>query len=139
MIKWYFFFLTAVIFSANVSAQKIITTANSDSSIIFTRDARIDELITRQKDRNVLKQTISGYRVQIYFGGVRQKASELKLEFAAKHADVPAYITYNAPNFKLRVGNFRARMEAQKFLKSIEGEFATSFIVPDEVKMPTLK
>jgi hypothetical protein len=137
--KKYFLFIIALLCTANAWAQKTITTANADSSIIITRDSRIDELIARQKDNNVLKQTIPGYRVQIYFGSVRQKAAELKLEFAATHPTVPAYITYNAPNFKVRLGNYRTRLEAQKFLHSIDGQFSTAFIVPDEVKLPVLK
>ena len=80
-----------------------------------------------------------GYRIQIYFGGTRQKASDNKLEFSSKYPDIPAYITYQQPNFKVRVGDYRNRYEAQKFLKEIEGLFPTSFIVPDEVKLPPLK
>ena len=135
-----YFFLFLSLFSCGYSlAQNIITTSNRDSTLFITRDTRIDELISRQKDNNVLKQSISGYRVQIYFGGVRQKAAELKIEFVAKHPDVPAYISYSSPNFKVRVGDFRTRLEAQKFLKSIEGQYSTSFIVPDDVKLPAFK
>lgn len=82
---------------------------------------------------------MTGYRVQIYFGSVRQKASEVKMDFNSKHADVPQYLSYLAPNFKVRVGDFRTRLEAQGFLKSIEGQYPTSFIVQDEIKLPSLK
>jgi hypothetical protein len=120
-------------------AQKTVTTYHKDSMVIFTRDDRLDRLITKQKDYNVLKQTIPGYRVQIYFGGVRPKASEVKLDFSGKHSDVPSYISYTAPNFKVRVGDFRTRLEAVKFMKSIEGQYPTIFIVPDEIALPPLK
>jgi len=120
-------------------AQKVITTYHKDSTIVLTRDERIDQLVAKQKDDNTLKQTIPGYRIQIYFGGVRQKAAELKIDFSGKHPDVPSYLTYSAPNFKVRVGDFRTRLEAQKFLKSIEGQYVTAFIIPDEVKLPTIK
>ncbi len=107
--------------------------------MILTRDERLDKLITKQKDYNAVKQTIPGYRVQIYFGGVRPKASEVKIEFSREHSEVPAYLTYSAPNFKVRVGDFRTRLEAVKFLKSIEGEYPTMFIVPDEITLPPIK
>ncbi len=77
--------------------------------------------------------------MQIYFGGVRQKAAEVKLDFSGKHSDVPSYLTYTAPNYKIRVGDFSTRLEAQRFLKSIEGQYTTAFIVPDEIKLPVLK
>ena len=82
---------------------------------------------------------MTGYRVQIYFGGVRQKAAEVKQDFSSKHSDVLSYLTYSAPNFKVRVGDFSTRLEAQGFLKSIEGQYPTSFIVQDEVRLPSLK
>ena len=130
----YGFFL----FTLPVAAQ-VVTRANPDSSVIITEDARIAELMKRQKNANLVKQTMPGYRIQVYFGSVRQKASEAKLAFSEKHNNVSAYITYQQPNFKVRVGDFRTRLEAQRFLKSMEGEYTTMFIVPDEVKLPQLK
>jgi hypothetical protein len=121
------------------SAQTVVTSYHKDSTIILTRDNRLDKLITKQKDANALKQTIPGYRVQIYFGGIRPKASEVKIEFSKEHPDVPAYLTYSAPNFKVRVGDFRTRLEGVKFMKSIEGQYPTMFIVPDEVALPPLR
>src|SRR5439155_6640375 len=69
-------------------AQKTITTYHKDSTIILTRDERLDQLIARQKDNNTLKQTMAGYRIQIYFGGMRQKAIEVKSDFSVKHPEV---------------------------------------------------
>jgi len=120
------------------NAQKYITSYHKDSSIVLTRDARIDDLISKQKDTNTLQQSMQGYRVQIYFGSARQKASEVKQDFSSKHPDILSYLTYLAPNFKVRVGDFRTRLEAQGFLKSIEGQYPTSFIVQDEIKLPPL-
>lgn len=129
----YFFSLPCI-----STAQKYITSYHKDSTIILTRDARIDDLIAKQKDSNALKQTMTGYRVQIYFGSVRQKASDVKQDFSSKHTEVNSYLTYLAPNFKVRVGDFRTRLEAQGFLKSIEGQYPTSFIVQDEINLPPL-
>jgi len=81
---------------------------------------------------------MAGYRVQIYFGSVRQKASEVKQDFSGKHPNTASYLTYLAPNFKVRVGDFRSRLDAQGFLKSIEGQYPTSFIVQDEINLPPL-
>jgi hypothetical protein len=131
--------LILIVLPALSFAQKTITTYHKDSTMILTRDERLDKLITKQKDYNAVKQTIPGYRVQIYFGGVRPKASEVKIEFSREHSEVPAYLTYSAPNFKVRVGDFRTRLEAVKFLKSIEGEYPTTFIVPDEITLPPIK
>lgn len=124
--------------SFNVLGQEI-TTYNQDSSIIITKDSRFDELVNKQKIQNQISQSMHGYRIQIYFGGIRQKASEVKLDFNSRFPDIQAYLSYQQPNFKVRIGDYRNRFEAQKFLKEIEGLYPTSFIVPDEVKLPPLK
>jgi len=119
-------------------SQEVIS-YNADSSIIITKDARFDELINKQKEQNLVNQSMHGYRIQIYFGGVRQKASEVKIDFNTRYPEVQAYISYQQPNFKVRIGDFRNRYEAQRFLKDIEGLYPTCFIVPDDVKLPPLK
>ena len=119
-------------------SQEVIS-YNADSSIIITKDARFGELINKQKEQNLVNQSMHGYRIQIYFGGVRQKASEVKIDFNTRYPEVQAYISYQQPNFKVRIGDFRNRYEAQRFLKDIEGLYPTCFIVPDDVKLPPLK
>ena len=129
-----FFSLTSLM----VSGQEV-TIYNQDSSIIITKDSRFDELVNKQKIQNQINQSMHGYRIQIYFGGIRQKASEVKLDFNSRFPDIQAYLSYQQPNFKVRIGDYRNRFEAQKFLKEIEGLYPTSFIVPDDVKLPPLK
>ncbi len=135
-----FLFICAIVALSNLAfAQKTITSYNADSTLQITKDPRFDELVAKQKRLNVATQTMPGYRIQIYFGAVRQKASEVKLEFASRFPGVPAYLTYQQPNFKVRVGDYRSRFEAQKFLKDIDGMFPSGFIVPEDVKLPPIK
>ncbi len=133
------FLLTLLFLKQDLLAQKYVTQSNADSSVTITKDSRVDDLIKKQKEINQQKQTIPGYRVQIYFGAIRQKAIELKNEFNSLHPEVASYLTYKQPNFKVRVGDFRTRLEAQKFLKNIQGQYATSFVVTDDIKLPVLK
>lgn len=71
-----------------------VTTYNKDSSVAITRDAKFDEVVAKQKELNIAYPTMRGYRIQIYFGGIRQKASEIKLDFNDKYPEIPAYISY---------------------------------------------
>ncbi len=131
----------ALIFSClhDLVAQNHVTQWNEDSTIIITKDAWVDDLIKKQKEINLQKQTIPGYRIQIYFGAIRQKALEAKADFASKHPNITTYLSYQQPNFKVRAGDFRTRLEAQKLLKEIQGWYSTSFIVQDDIRIPALK
>lgn len=121
------------------SAQEWVVSSNADSSLVIGRDSRFDQLVAKQRRLNITRQTVPGYRVQIYFGSNRPKASEVKIDFTSRYPDMPAYISYQQPNYKVRVGDFRSRFEAQQFLGKIEGQYPTMFIVPDEVRLPGLK
>lgn len=99
----------------------------------------MDEKITRlMEDFADRKHPIKGYRVQIYLGE-RSEAEEVRRAFLIKHVDLPAYLSYLAPNFRVRVGDLRSRLEAEKLRQEIIGEFPGSYIVPDEIEMPRLE
>lgn len=134
--------LLLLLFVLSVStaiAQKTVTTSNADSTLTIKADNRFEELVDKQKKQNLANPTMVGYRIQIYFGGNRQKATEVKIDFSSRYPNVSAYLTYQQPNFKVRIGDFRSRYEAQNFLKEINGVFPTSFIVPEDVKLPPVK
>ena len=113
-----------------------ITVFNKDSSIIITKNPRLDELIEKQKLQNLVTQSMHGYRIQIYFGGTRQKAADSKLLFNSMYPNIAAYITYQQPNFKVRVGNFLTQREAEPIRKMIAALYPTRgiFLVSDRVE-----
>jgi len=91
---------------------------------------------------NVLRSeyppSLKGYRVQLFFGD-RQEAIEMKAKFADKYPDTPTYISFLAPNFRLRVGDFRTKIEAEKLKKSIESDYQSAYIVRDDIELPPLR
>lgn len=102
-------------------------------------DPRLKTLVFKHND--VLKRgQAAGYRVQIYFGTDKTKAKEVKSRFLASYAsEAHAYEIYEQPNFKVRVGDFRSRLEAYRFLKKIRADFPASFIVESKIEMPIVK
>jgi hypothetical protein len=103
---------------------------------VNTNDSLARKLVERHKLVNAAKKSMPGYRIQIYFGNDRIKAQEMRTEFIKFIPDEAAYLIYQQPNFKVRVGDFRTRLEAAGFLKQINSSFPNAFIVPDEVKLP---
>jgi hypothetical protein len=121
-------FLTFICLNGLVKAQNQNVTPSSDELI--------SDLVERHKRNGLMKQTTTGYRIQLYFGSERSKASEIKTDFSNNFSNTPSYLLYQQPNFKVRVGDFKTRTEASAFLESIKEFYTTSFIVPDEIKLP---
>lgn len=100
-------------------------------------DSLARELVDRHKKANATKMSMSGFRIQIYFGSERAKATEIRADFSKNFPEIASYLIYQQPYFKIRVGDFKTRIEASGFLNKLEDHYTTSFIVPDEVKLPS--
>ena len=51
---------------------------------------------------------------------------------------IQAYRSYASPNFKVTVGNFRTRLDAEALLRQIKGDFPDAFIVRERFKYPSI-
>ena len=109
---------------------------------IITEDTRINTLLAKHIAFNENKACIKGFRIQIFFdSGNNYKNSAIAAmnEFKTKHSKVGAYLIFQEPNYKIRVGDFRSRMDAQRFLHKITEEYPSAFIVIDnEINLPNI-
>jgi hypothetical protein len=110
-----------------------ITTAVGEVTI--HEDARITKLMEQYVER---KHPIKGYRVQIFLGSEREKAREMRRTFLLKHPEVGGYESYLAPNFRIRVGDLRTRLEAEKLRHDLKADYPGCYIVPDEIELPRI-
>ena len=47
--------------------------------------------------------------------------------------EIPTYMSYVEPNFKVQAGDFHSRLEAQKLQSQLTGMFSTLFIIPTKI------
>lgn len=118
-----------------------------DGTINIVQDSRVDELLEKHKQMNELLMSnpdhsgIDGYRVQIFFESGNKSseaAREIMEEFEENYPDVEAYLTWKAPNFRVRVGDFRTRMEAEGFLQHILKDYPNAWVIKDKINFPSL-
>ena len=134
-----FFLLIITCIPVSVMAQTGSGSAPEDTLTWVSGSPKLNVAVARLKEVNHEKQTMPGYRIQVYFGSQRSKANELRAKFAQRFPDINAVVSYQQPNFKVRAGDFRTRMEAQSKLEMVEKEFPGAFVVPDEIRLPPLK
>ena len=113
----------------------IINTLSAQNKIV-SQDSLANTLVEKHKRLNAAHPFMPGYRVQLYFGNDRTHATEMKSDFLLNHPKIGAYVIYHQPNFKLRVGDFKFRLEAVRFLQDIKADYNAAFIVQDDVKLP---
>ncbi len=103
--------------------------------VTVTGDVKVDEMVALHVEFNNRVKTIPGFRVQIAsFSGSNSKASAFNLrdQFMSDHPEAQAYIVYDEPNFKVKVGDFRTRLEAYAFLQQIKDVYK-GYLIKDNI------
>lgn len=65
-----------------------------------------------------------------------EKANEVMKEFQLKYPDIPIYLVFGQPYYRLRVGDFRTRLEAEKVHKTLVKEYKKAFVTSDRIELP---
>lgn len=119
--------------------------AQNTTSVIIKKDPRIDLLIRKQAQINEVttraaRSSGPGFRIQVANTNDRNKALDAKTKVYKVYPELKAYLLYQAPYFRLRVGNFKTREEAAAYQKKMANQFESLLIVRDviEIKPDTL-
>jgi hypothetical protein len=114
--------------------------AYANDTVIVAKDARLDVLTTKQTQINKHASMLTssgqykGFRVQIVSTSNREQAFKIKSELLTRYPDQKTYVLFQAPNFKVRIGNFLKRPDAEKFRTQISKVYPTGvFIVEDAI------
>lgn len=110
-------------------------TRHAQGKVGIKADRKILLLDSLKKEK---PSDLSGFRLQLFFGG-RAEAQKMRGEFLKIHPETGAYISYLAPNFRLRVGDFRTKAECEALKKKVEPDFPGCYIVKDEINLPPLR
>jgi hypothetical protein len=60
-------------------------------------------------------------------------------EFLAKYPEMKAYLVFKSPNYKVKIGDFRSRLDAIRYLNRISAEFSNAFIISDLINLPQIE
>lgn len=85
-----------------------------------------------------LEEEPQGFRVQICTesgNNARDIANGEKARFYSNYEGKKAYLVWDTPNFKVRVGDFKNRLEATLYWKQLIEDFPASYVVMDEIKL----
>ena len=101
---------------------------------------KVRQAVSRQVEANKGPEgEVDGYRIRIYFDNKqksREESQEVMARFKALHPGYNVYLKFNNPNFKVTVGDFRTKVDAQIALKEIIKAFPSAFIVKEKMRFP---
>jgi hypothetical protein len=122
-------------------AQNKLQPENCNKNLVIYKDPLLDTFINRITYSGNPDQILKGYRVQIYSGSNRIDANKVKSDFLETYLGEKIYFEYKQPYYKVRVGNYRTKLEAQKMYQILllDLRFKGVLIVPDDINFPELK
>ncbi|MBV9989043.1 MAG: SPOR domain-containing protein [Chitinophagaceae bacterium] len=108
-------------------------------TIVVKKDPRLDILVSKQATNNKRSQvaagTFRGFRLQVLSTANRNTAFDTKAMLESNFPDQKSYITYQSPNFRVRIGNFLKREDADNFRSQLLRFFPNgSYIVEDTIE-----
>lgn len=111
-----------------------------NGGVEIIKDPRIDNLIRKQGVviPPATSPQMPGYRIQLFFDSDRKAVDEARAKFIAAYPKVDTYVIYNAPNYFLKVGDFRSQMDAERVRDGLLRDFPSSFIVKELINLPRI-
>lgn len=115
--------------------------AIAGDSIIVKKDPRLDVLTAKQLQANQRSAMLTpgglykGYRIQVLSTPKRDDAFKMRSDLLTKMPDQKSYVVFQSPNFKVRIGNFLKKEDAEKFKIQLNKMFPQGvYIVEDAIE-----
>lgn len=125
-------------------AQSNTVVQEVHGSVVVTKDPRLDILSAKQAEINKKATLIArssnypGYRIQVINTNNRNEANTVKAEMLRRFPDQKVYLLYQAPNFRVRLGNFVTQKEGATIQKMIAKLYPQRgiYFVSDRIEIP---
>lgn len=133
----------AIMMSISVPAQNIagFTRALAEPDSVFGASVTVVDhgnaaSIVAKYDESQHPQTVQGYRIRIFFDNsqnARAAALETQEKFSKQFPDIPSYVGYENPYFKVTVGNCMNMDEALILWSKVKGKFNRAFVMREVI------
>ena len=124
-----------------ILSLSLVAQTDTGYSVVVHKDPRIDLLIKKQIQVNEVttrdaRRYVQGFRILIMSTNDRNKATSAKTKVYQEFPELKAYLQYQAPYMKLKVGDFKNREEAEPYVSSLQRFFPTGvYIVRDVIEV----
>jgi hypothetical protein len=118
--KFIFFTIALSISTSKLMAQ--------DQNINIRQDPKFEQLLNEKRKTNSSSAVNERYKIQI-FSGESEKAKKALNDCKQEFRDLDGTIVFNTPNYKVWIGDFRTRIEAEKYLVEIKKKYDNVLLI----------
>ena len=118
--KGYFLLISLLISSAKFYAQ--------DRNLTVSQDLKFEQMLNEKRKINSSITVNDRYKIQIYSGDSETSKKTL-IEFRKDNKDFDGTIIFNTPTYKVWVGNFKSRIDAERNLAAFKKKYSNALII----------
>lgn len=101
----------------------------------YAVNKKLDPILDSINSINLRRNYIDGFTIQVYSGLKREDALSTKKQLSSDLPDLESEIHYAQPNFRVKVGKYLSRIDAQRDYVAIKKYFPTAIVIPDKVEI----
>lgn len=99
----------------------------------FNVNKQVDAVLDSIDRLNQAKRFIDGFTIQVYSGLKKEDAMNAKKTLATSLPNIESEVQYSQPNFRVKVGKYYDRINAQKDFLLVKRLFPSAIVIPDRV------
>lgn len=106
--------------------------------INVTQSTAVHTALNQYINSNSTKK-IPGYRIRVFYDNspqARTRSESIAAYVRAQFPEIGVYRSFESPNYKVTVGNFRSKDEALKIYMILKKTYPTAFIIKDYINYP---
>lgn len=119
-LNFTFLLIFSLFFSVNIFSQ--------ESNVTVTQNSKIEQLLNEKRKINASITVNDRYKIQI-FTGDSENSKKTLIQFKKENKKMDATIVFSTPNYKVWVGNFKTRIDAERNLSILKKKYANAFLI----------
>ncbi len=112
----------------------LVKAQNTKGQVNINSPKEVDDIVSQRITFNKKNKGVKGYRIQLFYGS-EKGAYKLKDEFNSLFPELKTIIAFSSPDWKVQVGNYITRIEADSALVAIKKEFPSAIILPTKIEV----
>jgi vancomycin resistance protein YoaR len=98
------------------------------AKVSISQDPKFEQLLNEKRKINSSITINDRYKIQIFNGDSENSKKNLN-DFKRENKNMDATIVFSTPQYKVWVGNFKTRIEAEKTLNDLKKKYPNAFLI----------
>jgi len=120
--------LKSALFTLGILVFTTSKMSAQDEKTTLSQDAKFEQMLAEKRKINTSITVNDRYKIQIY-NGDSETAKKMLIDFKKNYQNLDGTIVFSTPAYKVWVGNFRSRIEAERNLAELRKKYPNALMI----------